>query len=125
MMMNVKIDTKDRFSVLHVEEKTLTANMAEQLVASIRQCGQKDVRNIILDLDRVSSMDTEIATLILQEQQQSYEMQHSFVICCLQKEIEHWLDKEDMLELMNVTRTESEAWDIVQLEEIEREFMDE
>jgi anti-anti-sigma factor len=124
-MMNVKIDTKDRFSVLHVEEKTLTANMAEQLQGCIVECRQKDVGNIILDLERVSSMDTEIATLILHEQQRSYEMQHSFVICCLQKEMEHWLDKEDMLELMNVTRTESEAWDIVQLEEIEREFMDE
>ena len=123
--MNVKIDTKDRFSVLHVEEKTLTANMAEQLHGCIVECRQKDVGNLILDLDSVSSMDKEIATLILHEQQRSYEMQHSFVICCLQKEMEHWLDKEDMLELMNVTRTESEAWDIVQLEEIEREFMDE
>ena len=30
----------------------------------------------------------------------------------------------EMLEVMNVTPTESEAWDIVQMEEIERELMD-
>ena len=35
------------------------------------------------------------------------------------------LDKEDLLELMNITATESEAWDIVQMEEIERELMEE
>jgi hypothetical protein len=35
------------------------------------------------------------------------------------------LNNEELLELFNVTPTESEAWDIVQMEEIEREFMDE
>ncbi|RYZ15978.1 MAG: anti-anti-sigma factor, partial [Chitinophagaceae bacterium] len=34
------------------------------------------------------------------------------------------LDGLDLLELMNVTPTESEAWDIVQMEEIERELLD-
>jgi hypothetical protein len=33
------------------------------------------------------------------------------------------LEKNELLELMNVTPTESEAWDIVQMEEIEREFL--
>jgi len=38
--------------------------------------------------------------------------------------VEDWLDKNELLEVMNVTPTESEAWDIVQMEEIEREFLD-
>ena len=33
------------------------------------------------------------------------------------------LDEKELLELMNVTPTESEAWDIVQMEEIERELL--
>jgi hypothetical protein len=40
------------------------------------------------------------------------------------KATEDWLDKEEYLELMNITPTESEAWDIVQMEEIERELLD-
>jgi hypothetical protein len=40
-------------------------------------------------------------------------------------ELEDALDHQDLLELMNVTHTESEAWDIVQMEEIERELLDE
>jgi hypothetical protein len=31
----------------------------------------------------------------------------------------------ELLDLMNITPTESEAWDIVQMEEIERELLDE
>ena len=33
------------------------------------------------------------------------------------------LDAAELLEIMNVTPTESEAWDIVQMEEIERELL--
>jgi hypothetical protein len=41
----------------------------------------------------------------------------------LTKEVEDFLDKTDLLELMNVTPTESEAYDILQMEEIERELL--
>jgi hypothetical protein len=41
----------------------------------------------------------------------------------MQKDVEEFLDSVQLLEVMNVTLTESEAWDIVQMEEIERELM--
>ena len=47
----------------------------------------------------------------------------SFVICSLQSVVEKLLEKMELLEVMNVTLTESEAWDIVQMEEIERELL--
>ena len=60
----------------------------------------------------------------LQLQQRFYEQNRSFVICELQPSVENALDKEELLELLNSTPTESEAWDIVQMEEIERELLD-
>jgi hypothetical protein len=48
-----------------------------------------------------------------------------FVICELQKPVEDFLDQHSLLEMMNVTPTQSEAWDIVQMEEIEREMFGE
>jgi hypothetical protein len=45
------------------------------------------------------------------------------VFCNLQPAVYDFLDKNELLEIMNVTPTESEAWDIVQMEEIERELM--
>jgi len=56
-------------------------------------------------------------------QQKFYEKNCSFVICNLAKEVEQLLDENELLEVMNVTPTESEAWDIVQMEEIERELL--
>jgi hypothetical protein len=42
----------------------------------------------------------------------------------MSQSVEAFLEKEELLELMNATPTESEAWDIVQMEEIERELLD-
>jgi len=43
----------------------------------------------------------------------------------LQKPVEAFLDQGELLEIMNVTPTQREAWDVVQMEEIERELLDE
>jgi hypothetical protein len=56
-------------------------------------------------------------------QQKFYEEGASFVVCCLQKNVESFLDDKELLEIMNFTPTESEAYDIVQMEEIERELL--
>jgi hypothetical protein len=37
--------------------------------------------------------------------------------------VEAFLDEKELLEIMNVTPTESEAYDIVQMEEIERDLL--
>ena len=68
-------------------------------------------------------MNEKSGELLAATQQKFYENNCSFVICGLQKEVEKKLDEHELLELMNVTPTESEAWDIVQMEEIERELL--
>ncbi|MBV9987335.1 MAG: hypothetical protein JO301_06630 [Chitinophagaceae bacterium] len=57
-------------------------------------------------------------------QQSFYENNASFVICCMQQPVEEAFARLDLLDLLNTTPTESEAWDIVQMEEIERELLD-
>ena len=52
-----------------------------------------------------------------------YEKNFSFVICNLNPSIENILKEKELLESMNITPSESEAWDIVQMEEIERELL--
>ena len=122
--MNVKIDTKEKFHVINILEPELTANMTEVMHKLFTSSRQKEVKNIVLNLKGVFSIDEPMASFLLNEQNMAYENGLSFVICCLEKSLEEWLDKAELLELMNVTPTESEAWDIIQMEEIERELMD-
>jgi anti-anti-sigma regulatory factor len=83
---------------------------------------QTDVKNLIINLAQVTKMDEESAVMLCSLQQSSYEAGHSLVICCLNKDLEQWLDQQELLEVMNVTPTESEAMDIIQMEEIERDL---
>ena len=78
-----------------------------------------------LILKDIESIDMAAAEKLVYIQQKFYENNASFVICELQQPVEDFLDQNELLEMMNVTPTQSEAWDIVQMEEIEREFLDE
>jgi len=75
-------------------------------------------------MSEVSHITPKGAAQLVNLQQQFYEAGASFVICCLQESVESLLDQAEVLDQLNVTPTESEAWDIVQMEEIERELLD-
>ena len=122
--MNVKIDTKEKFQVITPAGPTLSENMTEEISQLLLSCLKKDVKNVILNLNKVDVLPEAVAELILNCQQEFYEQQASFVICELKPSVEEELEKNELLELMNCTPTESEAWDIVQMEEIERELFE-
>lgn len=122
--MKVKIDTKEKFNVITVNETALSANMTEELEQMLLVYLNEENKNVVLKLNEVTNIDEIIAHKIANVQQAFYESNASFVICELQKPVEQFLDELELLEVMNITLTESEAWDIIQLEEIEREFME-
>jgi anti-anti-sigma factor len=121
--MNVKIDTKEKFHVITPQETVLSVNMTDELSRLLLSHLEKQVKNVILNLQNVAEISTETADLLVQTQQTFYEQGISFVICEMQPAVEQWLDQQEQLELLNATPTESEAWDIVQMEEIERELL--
>jgi anti-anti-sigma factor len=122
--MNVKIDTKEKFTVITPELTDLAANMTAELSHLLLPYLQKGIPHIVLNMANIKMIDETVGELLSDVQQQFYENNCSFVICNLQEAVEKLLDEKELLELMNVTPTESEAWDIVQMEEIEREILD-
>lgn len=121
--MKVKIDTKEKFYIFTPEEVSLSGNMTEELVNKMLATMNTEPYNVILNMQHVTGVDDASAESLAQTQQEFYEANQSMVICCLEKSVEKFLDDKELLERMNVTPTESEAWDIVQMEEIEREFL--
>jgi len=121
--MNVKIDTKEKFVVITPQDPELTAIMTEELAVMLRTYLQKDIPHIILNMFVVNNLDENGCEILANIQQEFYENDCSFVICVLKKEVAEKLDQLELLEILNVTPTESEAWDIIQMETIERELM--
>ncbi len=122
--MQFKTDTKERFHAITVHGPSISASMTEDLGQCLLPYLQNDVKNLVLKMGDIQSLDIAAAEKLVYIQQKFYENNASFVICEMQKGVENFLDKNELLEIMNVTPTESEAWDIVQMEEIERELLD-
>lgn len=122
--MNVKTDTKEKFHAITVLESNLSGNMTDRMADSLIPYLENEIKSVVLKLGQVDHIDVAAAEKLVQLQQRFYESSASFVVCEMKKEVEAFLDENDLLEMMNVTPTESEAWDIVQMEEIERELMD-
>ncbi len=120
--MNVKIDTKEKFTVLTPIESHISANMTASLAELLHPYLQKAPPHIVFNMEAVEAVEPLAMEKITSLQQQFYEKQCSFVICNMQDAVEKSFDEHNFLELLNVTPTESEAWDIVQIEEIEREL---
>jgi anti-anti-sigma factor len=122
--MNVKIDTKEKFTVITPQQSDLAANMTEKLTSLLTSYLQKDTPHIVFNMNAIEVIDEKTGELLASIQQKFYEKNCSFVFCTLNSSVEKFLDDKGLLELMNVTPTESEAWDIVQMEEIERELLE-
>jgi anti-anti-sigma factor len=121
--MKVKTDTKERFHAITLPGPSLSADMTEELADCLLPYLQNDVKSIVLILRDIENMDNAAAEKLVTIQQTFYENNASFVICEMQKNVQAFLDKGELLDILNIAPTESEAWDIVQMEEIERDFL--
>jgi anti-anti-sigma factor len=121
--MKVKIDTKEKFHVITLTDPHLSANITAELTQLVTEFLHQKISNVVLKLNNITSIEDEAARQIAALQQNIYENNASFVICELQPEVDEKLDQLELSEMMNITPTESEAWDIVQMEEIERELL--
>ena len=120
--MKVKIDTKEIFHVISLSETELTANMAEELAQIIAKLQKEDERSLVIDLKNVVKIDPEVIPVFMTIHNTTYQSRKSLVFCELQSGVKPIMVEGNDPELLNVTPTESEAWDIVQMEEIEREL---
>ena len=121
--MEVKINTKEKFHAITLPGNSLSATMTDELEACLLPYLQNDVKNIVLILKDIQNLDIAAAEKLLAIQQTFYENNASFVICEVQRPVEDFLEQHEFLEVMNITPSQSEAWDIVQMEEVERELL--
>jgi anti-anti-sigma factor len=122
--MHVKTDTKEKFYVITIGEPVIAANMTAEMEHILLSFLKNNVKNVILNCKDIQTMEDAAAESLVKIQQSFYEHSASFIVCEIQPVLEESLDKKGFLALMNTTPTESEAGDIIQMEEIERELMD-
>jgi anti-anti-sigma factor len=117
-------DTKEKFTVITILNTNLSSNLVPEMANLTTKWGNTAPKNLVLNLKNVQNWDEAMIESIATAQGQFYEQNTSFVVCAISDTLFDILDKTDYAELLNMTPTESEAWDIVQMEEIERELLD-
>ncbi len=121
--MKVKISTKEKFHVLMINEEFLSANMTEELKRMLQGFSEGEVKNLVLSLKNVQRIDGEIFSVLIDTSALFRDVGASFVICEIEPAVNKSIKDSEAIDILNVTPTESEAWDIIQMEEIGRELM--
>jgi anti-anti-sigma regulatory factor len=121
-MLKVKIDTKEIFHVICIEETVLTANMAEKLDELVAKLQTDDEKSLVIDLKNVEQIDISVPENFIKLHNKTYGKSKSLVFCNVNAAVKQVIEAKTEPEALNITPTESEAWDIVQMEEIEREL---
>ena len=104
--MQVKTDTKERFHAITLPGPTLSATMTEELGECLMPYLQNDVKNLVLKLKDIETIDIAAAEKLVYIQQKFYENGASFVICELNKPVEEFLDRNELLEMISFTWAE-------------------
>ncbi len=122
--MSFKIDTKEKFTVITPESDSMNANIAADLWETATSCINSEEGNVIVNFQNVLKADSDAVTSLASLQQHFYDHKKSFVLCNVCADVMVVVKNEALIDVLNITPSESEAWDIVQMEEIERELMD-
>lgn len=122
--MQYKTDLKEKFTVVTILDATLTSNSVPEINELTQKILSQSPKNLVLNCGHVKQWDASIIAVLGNAQQQFYDNNASFVICALSDALQNSIDSSEYAEMMNLTPTETEAWDIVQMEEIERELLD-
>jgi len=81
-----------------------------------------NVKNAIINMKDIKMIDSAAAEHLVELHDRFYAEHTSFIVCELQPDVKSALQSSGVLSKLNYAPTVSEAMDIVQMEEMEREL---
>ncbi|MBC8032748.1 MAG: anti-anti-sigma factor [Chitinophagaceae bacterium] len=120
--MQVKIDTSEKFHVITIREKALSANMTVDIRNKLSSILSDAIKNTILNLEEVDIAAVEVLQEIVKIQEAFHQQNISFISCCVKSAVKIAIYEAGLVQRLNLVPTKSEAMDIIQMEEIEREL---
>lgn len=120
--MNFKIDTREKFTIITPVSDFSSDNITEEFKELVLSYLQHKI-NLVINLKNVVNMKENSVNDLVALKNEFYEHNISFVICEIQPLALATIKSMELEEVLNITPTETEAWDMVQMEEVERELL--
>lgn len=120
--MNFKIDTREKFTMITPDSDFSSDNLTAEFKELVLPFLQHKT-NLVINLKNAGTVEERFVNEIAALQEKFYEQSTSFVICEIQQPVLSVMKEMELDDVLNITPTETEAWDIVQMEEVERELL--
>lgn len=120
--MKIKVDTKEKFKVWRPVEPCFSVIMAAELTSNVMLGFRQSAKSAIIDFSAILTAEPQALIDLATLHQLAYKNQASLVLFQVGNEVAQAMKDLQLSDVFNITPSESEAWDIVQMEEIEREL---
>ena len=122
--MNFKIDTREKFTVITPLSDFFSDSLTAAFIKHVQLFLEKR-SSLVINFKNVNTINDSFIKQIAACKNEFYKKNISFVLCELSKPVMQLIQQLEPDEELNITHTETEAWDIIQMEEIERELLNE
>lgn len=120
--MKFTLDKQEFLVVIALQEEKLMSNNAPKFKSELAILGAEGFRNIIIDLQHVSFVDSSGLSALLLANRMCQESKGTLALCHLGSQVESLVKISQLEDILNIFPTLSEALDFVKMEELEREI---
>lgn len=120
--MKFTVDKKERYCIFKLEEEKLNSMISADLKSELVILNQEGYRNIICDLGDVNFMDSSGLSAILIGNRLCKDSKGTFVVTGCREPVIKLIKISQLDSILHVVPTESEATDLILMDEIEREI---
>ena len=120
--MNITLDKNDKYTVLRVHDEKLDTLIAPDLKSELVKLNAEGIKNIIVDLTEVRYTDSSGLSAILVGNRLCNSVNGIFILCSLQPTVKKLIDISQLASVLNVTKNEGEAIDLVFMDVLEKDL---
>ncbi len=120
--MKFSIDRHDKYSIITLEEEKLNSVNAPKFKSELVLQNAEGARNLIVDLSRVTFIDSSGLSAILVGNRICKQSGGTFVLCCISDNVNKLIKISQLDSILNLVPTLSEASDLVMMDELERDM---
>ena len=122
--MKFSVDRQDKYTIIKLDEEKLDTTIAPDVKSELVKLDSDGVENLIFNLGNVKYSDSSGLSALLVANR-LFGDKGSFVLCDVQEHVQKLIKISQLDKVMEITKTQEEAVDMVFMNALEKGFNDE